>query len=151
MNTKEMISKWYPESKLVVTQISGDLDEAEIAAWEQGLNRIFDELADGESFKILIDMHGFQASDVVAHKRFRNIIPLKMAEFGWKVGYVDLFEEEAGKMVYANYRNIQCRAAAHCHHDSGKMEMYERRFSRYNEHFFASREDARNWIERQVI
>ncbi|WP_031527865.1 hypothetical protein [Dyadobacter crusticola] len=147
MNSKEIGTKWYPENKLVVTQVSGDLDEFEIEQWERGLNEIFEELRDGESFKILIDMHGFQAADTAAHKRFRNIIPQKMAEFGWKVGYVNLFEEEADRMILANYRNIQCIGAAHCHHDAGKMELYERRFSRYNEHFFTDREEARKWIE----
>lgn len=148
MNTKITRTDWHPSRSLIVSHISGDVTKDDIALWEKSLHDTLGRLDPNSSFKIFINLHGFKAVDIEAHKRFRAIVPETLANYGWKVGYVGLFEEEAKKMTFSNERGIQCKAAAHCHQDETKMELYEQRFSRDNEHFFTDPVKALEWIER---
>lgn len=145
--TKLTETNWYPEKRLVVTRISGYLDNNDIEYWEKGFKAALEKIEDNSEFKILVDMFGFKATDLEAHKRFRGIIPLVLAEYGWKVGYVNLFEEEAKAMTFKNTRGITCVGAAHAHQDETKMNLYETRFSSTREHFFSNPLQAREWIE----
>ena len=151
MESKVTITNWYPERKLIVTHISGEVDEADIERWETSLLDALEHLEEGGTFKILVNLHGFKAVNLNAHKRFRAIIPLTLAQYGWKAGYVDLFEEEARTIVYTNNRGITCIGAAHCHHDATKMELYETGYSSRNEHFFTDPREAQNWIESLIV
>lgn len=146
MNSTTIESHWYPETKLLRTQICGDVDTVAVDRWEQTLHQALGQIPDGSQFAIFVNMHGFRAMDINAHKRFRAIIPLTLAQYGWKVGYVDMFAEEAATISYSNTRGIQCIKAAHCHQDSTKMELYQRQYSRENEHFFTQPEQAQAWI-----
>lgn len=92
-------------------------------------------------------MYGFKAVNIEAHKRFRAVVPLTLADYGWKVGYLNLFEEETQSMTFKNTRGIKCVAAAHSHQDKTKMDLYESRFSSEKEHFFIDPTQARQWIE----
>ncbi|CAG4990213.1 hypothetical protein DYBT9275_00479 [Dyadobacter sp. CECT 9275] len=139
-------TEWFAERNLVVTQISGELNKVEIEQWEHSLYYCLSKLKNSTEFKILINMYGFRAIDLEAHKFFRTIIPLTLAQYGWKVGYTDLFEADASGIRYFRYRGVQCIAAAHTHQDTGKMELYENRFSRENERFFSDPEEAARWI-----
>jgi beta-lactamase class D len=147
METKITRTDWYPEKSLVVTHISGDVTKDDIATWEKSLHDTLDRLEPNSSFKIFINLHGFKAIDIEAHKRFRAIVPSTLANYGWKVGYVDLFEEEGKKLTFSNTRGIQCSAAVHCHQDATKIELYQQRFSRENEHFFTDPVKALQWVE----
>ncbi|WP_290792178.1 hypothetical protein [Flavihumibacter sp. UBA7668] len=149
-STINIATNWYPEKSLLVTNISGDLEISDIEEWEQSFKTTLDRLEDKTSFKIFVNMHGFRAVDISAHKRFRSVIPLTLADFGWKVGYVDLFEEEAKNMVYRNIRGIACTGAAHAHQDETKMDLYEQRFSSERERFFTDPLLAKKWIEELV-
>lgn len=140
-------TNWYPEKRMIVTQISGDLDVAEIERWEQSFKEALRLIDDNTTFKIFVNMFGFKAVNIGAHKRFRNIIPLTLADYGWKVGYLNLFEEEARTMTFKNIRGIRCIGAAHAHQDETKTELYETRFSRDNERFFPDPIQAQRWIE----
>jgi hypothetical protein len=146
-NTKTIGSTWHPASRLLETTISGDVDGDDIAHWERSLNNALLKIEDNSSFKIFVNLHGFTAVNIDAHKRFRSIIPLKLASYGWRVGYVGLFEEEARDIRYTNSRNIQCVAAAHSHHDDTKMTLYETRFANHNEHYFTDPRKALAWIK----
>lgn len=146
-STKTIASSWDPNKHLLTTQLSGEVDQADIAYWEQSLHDALGQIDDDSFFKIFINIHGFKAIDLEAHKRFRAIIPLTLAQYGWKVGYVDLFEEEARHISYTHTRGIQCVAAAHAHQDASKIERYEAEFSREAEHFFTNASEARAWIE----
>ncbi len=147
METKITRTEWFPEKSLIVTHISGDVTKDDIAAWEKSLHETLDRLQENSSFKIFINLHGFKAIDIEAHKRFRAIVPSTLANYGWKVGYVDLFEEDAKKMTFTNTRGIKCSAAVHCHQDATKIELYQQKFSRKNEHFFTDPAKAMEWIE----
>lgn len=139
-------SDWYADEQLIITQISGDIDKQDVIHWEQTLHAALDRVGDSGLFKIFINLHGFNAVNLDVHKHFRNIVPLTLACYGWKVGYVAMFPDEAEKIVITRNRNIQCVAAAHCHQDATKMEKYELLFSSNNEHFFTDVAVANAWI-----
>lgn len=147
MEKKITRTEWFPEKSLIVTHISGNVTKEDIAAWETSLLDTLARLEENSSFKIFINLHGFQAIDIDAHKRFRAVVPSVLAKYGWKVGYVDLFEEDAKKMTFITTRGIQCVAAVHCHQDVTKIELYQQRFSRENEHFFTDPARALQWVE----
>lgn len=145
--TKIKETKWYPEKRLVVTHISGNIEKSDIEQWENSFKNTLDKIEDYSTFKIFINMHGFKAVDIDTHKRFRTVIPTILADYGWKVGYLDLFVEETKTMTYNNRRGIKCVGVAHSHQDETKMELYETRFSSNREHFFLDPAKARDWIE----
>ena len=147
VKTKNTETNWFPEKRLLVTHISGDIEKSDIEAWENALKHTLNQLEDNSTFKIFVNMHGFKAVDIEAHKRFRGVVPLTLADYGWKVGYVDLFEEEAKTMTYRSTRGITCIGAAHSHQDETKMNLYETRFGSDREHFFPDPVQARQWIE----
>ncbi len=140
-------TNWYPEKRLIVTHISGDIEKNDIEQWEKSFKDTFNQIEDNTTFKIFVNMYGFKAVNIEAHKRFRGIVPLTLADYGWKVGYVDLFEEEAKTMTYKNTRGVKCVGAAHSHQDETKMDLYETRFGSDKEHFFSDPTQARQWIE----
>jgi hypothetical protein len=147
MTGKTIISShWYADQNLIITQISGEATKEDVMRWEQTLYTALDQVPDSSVFKIFVNMHGFTAADLDAHKCFRNIVPLTLAGYGWKVGYVAMFPEEAEKMVITSHRNIQCNASAHCHQDATKMEKYESLYSSDREHFFTDARAAEAWI-----
>ena len=136
---------WYPEEKLIITYLSGEIDFIDIKRWEASLKTAFEQIEDNSIFKILVNLHGFKATDIEAHKHYRSIIPLMLADYGWKIGYVDLFDE-AENMVFKNTRGIRCVGAAHVHQDKTKIEKYETNFGRKNERFFTDPVEANEWI-----
>lgn len=147
MQTVQPGTLWFPETKTIDTHISGSVNFSGVEQWEASLHRALSQIENNGVFKIMIDLHGFKAIDLDTHKRFRTIIPLTLSQYGWKVGYTDLFEEEAGSIQYMNIRGIQCIAAAHVHHDDTKIGLYERSYSRSNEHYFTDPAEARNWLQ----
>lgn len=143
---KTITTKWNPELRLLTTQISGDIEMDDVETWEQSLHDGLKHIEDNSQFKILVNLHEFNATDFDVHKRFRTIVPLTLAEYGWKVGYVNLFIKSA-LMPIRNTRGIQCVAAAHVHQDVSKIESYEAQFGKETEHFFANPKEAFEWIK----
>lgn len=137
---------WEPASRLIITQISGDMDKEDVIRWEKSLYNALDQIEAGGTFSIFVNLHGFTAVNLDAHKHFRSIIPLTLAGYGWKVGYLAMFEEEAAQLAITSKRNIQCVAAVHCHQDETKIGKYESLYSSVNERFFTDPEKAEAWI-----
>ena len=137
---------WEPVNRLIITQMSGEMEKADVIRWEQSLHHSLDQIEDGGSFSIFVNLHGFTALNLDAHKYFRSIVPLTLADYGWKVGYLAMFEEEAANLVLTTKRNIRCLAAAHCHQDETKIEKYESLYSSPCEHFFTDPGKAEAWI-----
>lgn len=150
IKTKLTDTIWYPAKKLIVTQLSGDIDQADVVKWTSSLETSLDLLQDNQTFKILVDFNGFKAVDLNVHKKFRGVIPETLARYGWKTGYVHLFEE-AENMNITTTRGITCIAAAHVHHDKSKIEKYDTMFGKINERFFTDSRQAQTWIEYEVI
>jgi hypothetical protein len=140
-------TEWFPEEKIIDTRLCGLSSLQDIEQWEASLHFALKQVEDGGSFKIMVDLFGFCATDFEAHKRFRTVIPVTLSQYGWKVGYVDLFNDEQEKLRYVNTRKIKCVAAAHAHQDETKIGLYERSYSCHNEHFFTDPVMARRWLK----
>lgn len=138
-------TKWHHELNLIETNLSGNIDEQDVIQWEKSLHDAMSQIPEGSQFKILVNLYGFKAVNIQAHKRYREIIPLLLANYNWKVGYVDLFEESK-LMKFSKTRNIVCIAAVHVHQDEEKIKKYEENFSRENEHFMTDVTRAKEWI-----
>lgn len=136
---------WDPATQLISTQISGNVDTEDVERWEQSLFEALDQITANSTFKILVNLHGFKASNIEVHKRFRNIVPLTLSKYGWRVGYLDLFEE-AADLPISTTRGVRCRAAVHVHQDETKINLYENSYSRDNEHYFTDPAVAEKWI-----
>ncbi|MBW0434515.1 hypothetical protein HGB47_12895 [Leptospira yasudae] len=143
-------TEWDPKQKLVTTKISGKVEIEDVEAWEKSLLDSLAQIPDNGTFKIFINLHGFEAANLEAHKRFRSIIPQILSDYGWKVGYVNLFEESKS-MRFQNLRGIRCLAAVHVHQDETKIGNYEEKFGKENEHFYTDPIRAKNWIESYVL
>ncbi|GAB2679463.1 hypothetical protein GCM10027036_36910 [Flavihumibacter cheonanensis] len=146
--SKKVETNWYPEKSLLVTQLSGILEKSDIENWEEEFVSTLEHMEANTQFKLFVNLHGFTAANLEAHKRFRSVIPLTLANYGWKEGYVNLFEEEAKQMTIRTNRGIQCIGVAHSHQDQTKMDLYESRFSTEQEHYFVDPAAARDWIEK---
>lgn len=138
-------SSWNSKEKLITTQISGDAALADVQKWEASLYAVLKEVPDNSSFKIMVDLHGFKAVDFEVHKSFREIIPRTLAQYGWRVGYLEMFPE--ANMILMNDRGIQCKAAVHVHHDETKIKNYDDNYSKENERFFVDPAVAKKWID----
>ena len=130
-------SKWIAGQSLLVTRISGEVEMQDVELWENSLTLALSQVADYGVFKMLIDLHGFKAANIQVHKKFREIIPLTLSRYGWRVGYLDMFPEASVTLI--NERGIQCMAAAHVHHDASKINLYESEYSGPNERFLLIR------------
>lgn len=142
---KNLSSKWYNVKKLLVTRISGDVNMQDVIQWEKSLYRALGKINDNDTFKIYIDLFGYKALDVDVHKRFRNIIPFALSKYGWRVGYLYLFEE-ANDLELSLTRGIRCVGAAHVHQDRSKISKYQFLFGIDNEAYFDDRLLASQWI-----
>ncbi len=136
---------WHAEKQWIETTLSGDIEEEDVIRWEHSLTHVLDQLPEGTRFKILVNLFGFKAISLPVHKRYREIIPLTLARYDWKVGYVDLFDE-ATQLTCTLTRNIACVAAVHVHQDEEKIGKYQERFGRANEQFMTDSDRAKNWI-----
>lgn len=143
-------SEWVPEEKLVITQISGQADVAQIEAWNYSLQHALSQIEENGKFKIFVNLHGFQAVNFEAHKRFRTIIPATLANYGWRVGYLNLFEE-AAELPLTFTRGISCLAAVHVHQDETKIQKYDSMFGKETERFFTDPALGDRWIRSVVI
>tara|TARA_R110001632_G_scaffold188596_3_gene309118 strand:- start:742 stop:1230 length:489 start_codon:yes stop_codon:yes gene_type:complete len=138
-------SKWYNSKKLLVTRISGTVTLSDVIMWEDSLYKALQEIQDNDVFKIYVNLFGFKAQDVETHKKFRNIIPVTLSKYGWRVGYLDLFEE-ANDLKLSCTRGIRCLGAAHVHQDKSKINKYQFFFGIDNEAYFHNPSQASKWI-----
>ncbi len=138
-------TNWWPDEKLIETKLIGEVDLDDIHSWKRSLTEAMNKIPEGGSFKIMVNLYGFKAVNIEAHKQYREIIPLLLAQYDWKVGYVNLFEESK-TMKFTRTRGIHCFAAVHVHQDEEKIRKYEENFGRTNEHFMTDPIKAMQWI-----
>lgn len=139
-----IMTEWYANEQLLVTKLNGKMNSIDIERWKDSLHAVMDTIPGNTSFKILVDLHGFEAENTEVHKEYRAIIPLLLADYGYRIGYLDMFPEATAEMQ--NKRGVQCVAMANVHHNADKMLDYETRFSKPHEHYFTEPEAALNWI-----
>lgn len=142
---KRTQTSYLKDEKLVITELSGDLNENDIGEWRQSLVEVLRHLGPDTKFKILVNLHGFKAKNFEAHKKFRVVVPQLLAEYGWYVGYLRMFPEAT--LTIQSNRNIYCLAAAHVHQDETKIRNYAENYSMRNEGFFTDPDEARKWID----
>ncbi|CAD5249063.1 MULTISPECIES: hypothetical protein [unclassified Imperialibacter] len=147
---KNLDSLWMAHEQLLVTRLSGDATIADIEKWKTSLYTALDAISQGTKFKILVDLFGFTAINVEAHKRFREIVPRTLAQYGWRVGYLEMFEE-ASELRLGLKGGIRCTAAAHVHQDATKIEKYQSLYGTGREQFFTDPLQAREWIAQLAV
>jgi hypothetical protein len=92
---------WYPDKKRLVTQLKSELQAGDIEKRERTFRGAPAQMQDDPVGKVFVSRHGLKAVDLAAHKRFRDIVPLTPADYGWKAGYVNFFEG-VGTMAFQN-------------------------------------------------
>lgn len=146
MMAKKIESSWAPDRRLMVTQISGEINVADVKRWRESLQYALDQIPNNTPFKILVNMYGSCPVDINAHIQLNTTVPQLLSQYGWKVGSIDMFEDQANAMSYTRKRGVYCYGAAHCHHDIFKMELCEIYYSSNNEHYFTDPGYAEQWI-----
>lgn len=144
MYAKEIFTNWLESEQLLITRLAGMVDAEDVLQWKDSLFQALAQIKPGTAFKMLVNIHGFKAVNFDVHKVFRTIIPLTLADYNFRIGYLDLFED--ADVVLQKKNNSYCYAVAHTHHDAEKMHLYERECSRPNDRYFVDPKDAENWI-----
>lgn len=142
---KVIHSEWYPSEGLLTTTLTGVIQEEDIYDWEASLYRVAQFIPRNATFKALINLLYFEATDFTVHHQFRKVLPLFLSDYGYRIGYLDLFSEAIIEL--RNERNIQCVAVAVIHHNEFKMKDYNSRFGNKHEQYFADPAKANSWIE----
>lgn len=124
--------KWYSANQLIVAKISGKLNREDIELWKDSLLNVVNNLPDNTVFKIMVDLHGFEADDMEVNKQFRTINPLLLADYNYRIGYLDMFPETNVELKQT--RGISCISMANIHRNADKMLAYQTRFANEHEH-----------------
>lgn len=130
---------------ILTTRLTGTVTTADVARWKESLARDAEQIPDGGTFRLLLDLRGYEPADPDAHKAMRVVIPLFLADYGFRTALLDLFP--GTELPLHNLRGITCTAFANVHHDATKMATYEERLARANEHYFTDADAARAWLE----
>ena len=138
-------SRWDPIRDVLVTELRGPVDVAEVEAWRAGLQVEVDRIPDGTCFRLLLDLTGFEPAGLDAHKAMRTVVPCLLLAHGMRPAFLDLFPETAEPEVRTE-RGVVCVAFANVHHDPDKMARYEERIATGNQRFFTSRAAAEEWV-----
>jgi hypothetical protein len=141
---KDANSIWNPNDRVLVTRIGGVPGHAEVANWRGSLARELSQIEEGSTFKLIVDFRGYEVDDLAVHQEMRVIIPITLAEYGFRTALLDLFED--ADLPLRNRYGISCTAVAHVHHDEGKMREYDRKLGGTNERFFTDFRLAEDWI-----
>ncbi|MEQ8906543.1 hypothetical protein [Ekhidna sp.] len=143
---ENLSSIWWESGRILLTRLSGEVTIRDIEHWERSLIEAYNQINDHEIFKIFINLFGFKAIDLEAHKRYRSTIPLVLSKYGWRVGYPDMFEE-ANNLKLSTIRGIRCVGAAHIHQDASKIEKYQELYAHNREQYFTDPDKGYAWIE----
>lgn len=135
---------WDASQALLVTRLQGAVQATAVEQWADTLQRTLAHLADNTSFKLIVDLYGYEPQTLSAHQAMRTVIPLTLARYGFRTALLDLFE--GADLPVTQERGIQCTAVAHVHHEVDKMTEYEHRFGCAAEHFFTDYQQAEAWI-----
>jgi len=130
---------------MLTTRLTGTVTTDDVQRWKESLVRDAASVPDGGTFRLLLDLRGYEPANTDAHKAMRVVIPLFLADYGFRTALLDLFP--GTELPLRNLRGITCTAFANVHHDPTKMSEYERKLARANERFFTDVDEARAWLE----
>ena len=138
-------SGWDAERGWLVTELRDTVDVAAVETWRAGLMEAVAAIPDGTSFKMLLDLRGYEPVSLDAHKAMRDVVPSLLVEHGLRPAFLDLFPEAEEPAIRAE-RDVVCVAFANVHHDPEKMARYEERIATADQRFFTSRSAAEEWL-----
>ncbi len=141
---KQMTAQFDDVTAILELRLSGELDKQDIENWKVEIERAVDQIPSGSRFKALINIYGFKAKDMEVHRAFRNIVPLLLANFHYRIGYLDMFPE--AQVELKSLRGIRCVAMANVHQDESKMNDYQQKFGRTFERYFTDQQTAWRWL-----
>jgi hypothetical protein len=138
-------SEWDPVTGILRTNLTGPVTIDDVAAFREGLYRELAEIPDGGTFRLLLNLHGFEPVNLEAHKAMRTIVPEILARHGLRPAFIDLFDERPEVEITVS-RGVRCIAFANVHHDEVKMTSYEQRIGQPNQRFFTDVNAAEIWL-----
>ena len=124
---------WDSDSHLFISILSGDVNSSIVKEWKTSIKNESSLIKSGSVFKAFLSLRGCKCINMEVHKEMRKVIPYFLADYNFKAGYLNLFPEIIVPLKIS--RDIQCLAVAHVHHDSSKMEDYQKRFGSNLEKF----------------
>ncbi len=136
-------ARWEPDGQVVVTRLSGTIDESDVDQWRDALDAVVMDIPDGTEIALLSDLWGYEPASIDVHRRVREVIPRRLAAMGFRTSLVDAV---AGRLEIATAPRITCVKVAHVHHDHVKMSTYERAHGSAAERFFGDRPRAFDWL-----
>jgi DNA-binding transcriptional ArsR family regulator len=146
MQAPRYATAWRAESRLLITELAGQVTLETVNAWQEELLETSERIPAGSTFTMLVDLRGYEMGEVErsVHRVMREVIPRLLAAFGFRPGYLDLFEPS--QEIAVTRQQATCVAVAHVHHDADKMAGYNERLARSNERWFTDRAEAERWI-----
>jgi hypothetical protein len=139
-------STWDPTRSILRTRFSGPAGIAQVVSWRAGLYAAAAAIPARTVFKLLVDLRGYQVGsmDPSVHKVQRDVIPLFLATYHFRTGFIDFFGVK-GEVIPIK-EDARCIAVAHVHHEGPKVELYRQTLGRENETFFSQIQEAEAWI-----
>lgn len=141
---KVIYSEFRADLGILITRLGGLINSSDIICWENSLLEATANIPANTTFSMFVNLMGFKASNFAVHKQFRTIIPTLLSNYGYRIGYLDMFPE--AEITLSNKRGIRCIAMANAHQDASKMLDYQTKFSNATEQYFTDEKAAWEWI-----
>lgn len=142
---KSTKSEWDSLIGVLRTDLTGAVTVDDVSVWREQLRGELEKIPDGTTFRMLLNLHGFEPESIDAHKAMRTVVPEILISHGMRPAYIDLFDEKP-EVDIKNSRGILCTAFANVHHDEQKMASYEERIGKPNQKFFNNLASAETWL-----
>ena len=139
-------SHWSLPTGILTTHLTGPVGVADVLRWVADLHAALALVPDGGSFRLLLNLHGFDTANLLAHKAMRHVVPMILAHHGMRPAFVDLFDPQR-EVPITMERDVRCTAVANVHHDAAKMNRYEQTIAKPDQRFFTDLAEARRWLQ----
>jgi hypothetical protein len=137
---------WDEVQTLLITRIRSPMGVADVAAYRSALDHELSGVAHSTTFIWLSSAVGYDAmADRAAHMELRSVVPLTLAAYGFRTSLLDM--HEGAEIPITQTRGIVCRALAHVHHDTAKMEALNEKLGRPGERYFSDEDSAQAWLK----
>lgn len=134
-----------PSTGVLRTHLTGTVDVADVAEWVAGLRLAVASVPDGGTFRLLVDLHGYEPASLDAHRDMRLVVPELLARHGMAPAVAGLFDDAEPVPVTVE-RGVRCTAMANVHHDPEKMARYADTVGGAHQQFFHDPTAAEAWL-----
>ncbi|OGG94943.1 MAG: hypothetical protein A2527_06280 [Candidatus Lambdaproteobacteria bacterium RIFOXYD2_FULL_50_16] len=145
-----ILSLWVAPEQLLVTRLSGVLDQVAVERWLVGLTMEAAKIPQGHPFKALFDLRGAGFENIESNRFFRQSIPQFLSDHGFWVSYLTP-EETRELRTRRQLQTTCCLAMALLHHDEIKMGFFQKRYGHAQEGYFANEDKALGWLKVQKL